>query len=66
MTDVGSCAQLGFAQFEVSEAVKHFRGVPTLPFPGETVSDDPNRQVITRYVPLGMRRTSFPAVSSRH
>ncbi|KAF6809692.1 aldehyde dehydrogenase [Colletotrichum sojae] len=45
---------LGFAQFEITEAIKHFRGVPTLPFPGETVSDDPDRQVITRYVPLGV------------
>ncbi|TDZ33666.1 putative aldehyde dehydrogenase FUS7 [Colletotrichum spinosum] len=45
---------LGFAQFEISEAIKHFRGVPTLPFPEEVVSDDPDRRVITRYVPLGV------------
>ncbi|KAI8187468.1 putative aldehyde dehydrogenase [Colletotrichum sp. SAR 10_66] len=45
---------IGFAQFEISEAIKHFRGVPTLPFPEEVVSDDPDRRVITRYVPLGV------------
>ncbi|CAI0652011.1 unnamed protein product [Colletotrichum noveboracense] len=45
---------IGFAQFEISEAIKHFKGVPTLPFPEEVVSDDPDRRVITRYVPLGV------------
>lgn len=52
--DVPCAAQIGFAQFEISEAIKHFRGVPTLPFPEEVVSDDPDRRVITRYVPLGV------------
>ncbi|KAL0936258.1 aldehyde dehydrogenase [Colletotrichum truncatum] len=45
---------IGFAQFEVGEAIKHFRGVPTLPFPEEVISDNPDRRVITRYTPLGV------------
>ncbi|KAF9876682.1 aldehyde dehydrogenase [Colletotrichum karsti] len=45
---------IGFAQFEIAEAVKHFRGVPNLPLPEDVVSDDPDRRVITRYTPLGV------------
>ncbi|KAK2055180.1 aldehyde dehydrogenase [Colletotrichum caudatum] len=45
---------LQFAQFEVSEAVKHFKGMSDLPFPGEVVDNNPDRRVITRYTPLGV------------
>ncbi|WDK19239.1 aldehyde dehydrogenase [Colletotrichum graminicola] len=45
---------LQFALFEVSEAVKHFKGMSNLPFHEEVVENDPDRRVITRYTPLGV------------
>ncbi|OLN97064.1 Phenylacetaldehyde dehydrogenase 1 [Colletotrichum chlorophyti] len=35
---------LQFAKFEIQEAVKHFKGVATLPFPEEVISDSPDRK----------------------
>ncbi|KAK1703639.1 aldehyde dehydrogenase [Colletotrichum lupini] len=45
---------LPFAQFEIGEAVKHFKGMTNLPFPEEVVDNNPDRRVLTRYVPLGV------------
>ncbi|OHW96994.1 aldehyde dehydrogenase [Colletotrichum incanum] len=45
---------LQFAQFELIEAAKHFKGMSNLPFPEEVVDNNPDRRVITRYTPLGV------------
>ncbi|KAK2006836.1 aldehyde dehydrogenase [Colletotrichum eremochloae] len=43
-----------FAQIEIIESIKHFKGMSELPFPEEVVDNNPDRRVITRYTPLGV------------
>ncbi|KAJ0139353.1 NAD/NADP-dependent betaine aldehyde dehydrogenase, partial [Colletotrichum tanaceti] len=45
---------LQFSHFEVSECVKHFKGMSSLPFSEEVVDNNPDRRIITRYTPLGV------------
>ncbi|KAE8379050.1 Aldehyde/histidinol dehydrogenase [Aspergillus bertholletiae] len=48
------------AQGEVIAAIEWLRGMSSIPLPEETVEDNSNRTVVTRYVPLGVVGAIIP------